>query len=171
VVGRELERVWYRTLGHAGFAAPSSDTVDDVEMDVMLAFDGGVFAMVSWGTPGWIVGLDLQIEHDLAMPETDADVEVTHEPRWEHRVGKRISEVAAAWGEPGRGEFDSLWSLRFSFEDGESIAIVLGELTGGGVRHAADNLVVLFGELESRACSWPWTRGNAFGELISGHGL
>lgn len=123
--------------------------VQEVDMAVVLNF-GTVDMIISWAMHGYMEGLDVEVGRAGSFPplaELQSEHEVGDTGPWREKLGRTLQEVSAAWQKNNRSP-ESVWALRFRFDDEKPMVIALGVIEQGALRYHPDGLLVLFDERE-----------------------
>jgi len=164
---RQIVSVRYRNApGSSWPDGNSADTIDEVDMDVMLVLDDGNLAIVSWAMDGLVEGIDVRLRRAAGTPPEFGETDVTASPKWRTRVHQVIKELAVAWHVPNEGCPETLWAVRFSLSEGSTFTVALGQVDADVVRYQPDALVVLFEEMAARAYQPPASAEPAFGHVM-----
>lgn len=166
-----VEEVYYRPVSRPrSVVGRWSGGLHDVDLDVRIV-SAPIVLTISWARDNLVEGLASTLGAPNSISEDDDDaaewVRVSELPEWSSFIGRTLVSVVPVWHATEDDCPRSVWSLRFTSDDGKSFVVALGEVDGQGLlAYHPDSLLVLFSEVEARSYRVASSSDSAWGAAI-----
>jgi hypothetical protein len=162
-VGQEIVAVHYLNLHGATWPGENaSGAVDEVDMGVAIRLENMSELLIEWAMHGAIEGIDIRAIRGRRPSQSESDV--SSNSQWGRFIGNRIDGLGAAW-HPSDNGMPTLWAVRLSILDNDSVVIGLGAIEDGVPRYRPDTLLVIFDERLAKTYRPPDANESSFGGL------
>lgn len=168
-VGERLAAVQYAMpagviWGNGG----NDDLIHEVDMGVELISAAGYRVSFSWATPGSAEGISISLDRGGRRASDDliSYIDADHIGPWSSLIGHSVQAMAVSFHAHSDDASTRPWSFRLAADDGVSVVVALGEITGDRLNYLPDSLVVIFDAENARSYTIASSDQSAWGEVI-----